>query len=382
MEEETMHEDIIQFRHTLHQTPELSGQEFQTASRIIKFFSRFTPDNIYTEVGSSGVIVVFGKAEAPCVMLRCELDAVPIEEPPNLPYASCNSCVAHKCGHDGHIAILAAVAEALSLNAPKNIRVALLFQPAEETGEGSRQIVEDPVFRQVNPKMIFGLHNVPGYEHGKILVRKGTFCCASRGLTITLTGKTAHAAQPETGCSPASTMAQLIDFAENIREHTGLNNPLSFCTVVGARLGEKAFGTAPARAELYITVRSATDDDMLKMVRAIERETAEKAEIKGLDWHMEYSDVFDATSNDDRCVELIEKANSNRTVQLQSPFRWSEDFGVYTQHLPGAFFGLGAGITIPPLHHPDYDFPDDLIIEGANVFLNIIEQCKQVLSEH
>lgn len=376
-----MYDKIIQFRHLLHKHPELSGLEEQTAKHVCEFFTRFKPDQIHTNVGKNGLIVVFGSHDAPCVILRSDLDAVPIQESSNLPYVSRNFGVAHKCGHDGHIAILAAVAAHLSDNPPENIRVALLFQPEEETGEGSKAIVEAPIFKQLAPKMIFGLHNVPGYEKGQILLRKGTFCCASRGLTITLTGKTAHAAQPETGCSPAAVMAQLIVFAENIREHTAVTDPLSFCTVVGARLGEKAFGTAPAKAELYITIRSASNREMTEMVKAIELETAEKAGTKGLGFLLEYSDVFEATTSDDDCVDLIEKANPDQTTQLESPFRWSEDFGVYTRHYPGAFFGLGSGLNTPPLHHPDYDFPDDLIEQGATVFLNIIGQCKQALQK-
>lgn len=371
-----MSEWLKDFRHELHRHPELSGHEKQTAERIIVRCQQFNPDQIYTGVGGHGVIVAFGSRLKPCVMLRCELDAVPISESSfHSPYSSVNEGVSHKCGHDGHMAILAGVAEKVRNSALKNISVALLFQPMEETGYGSDGVLHHSYFSDYLPERIFALHNVPGYEMGKIISRIGTFSCASRGLTLFLNGSAAHAAQPETGNSPALPLAELMTFADALKTHPELESILSFCTVVGARLGDRAFGTAPESAELYLTLRSETDTDMQRLINLIQQEIERKAKSNFIRYRSEYSDIFDATVNEKTSVELIRKVAGNKFEDLSNPYRWSEDFGRYTQRIPGAMFGLGAGKLTAPLHDSEYDFPDELIEHGVEFFLSLLSAC-------
>jgi amidohydrolase len=264
-------QSAIQLRRDLHRHAELSGCEAGTAQRILRFFQPLEPDETLTELGGHGLAFGFGSADTgPSVLLRCELDALPITQTNGTAHRSVTEGVSHKCGHDGHMAILAAVGEALSRQRPARGRVVLLYQPAEETGAGASAVLADPRFAVIRPDLVFALHNLPGFPMGQILLRAETFTCASRGMEIRLTGRTAHAAQPETGRSPAKAMCRIIDELENLPARQEARSELAFATVVGARLGKKAFGTAPGDAAVMATLRSETDATMDRLVRDCE----------------------------------------------------------------------------------------------------------------
>lgn len=368
---------IIKLRHHLHQYPELSGSEGATAQHIIEFFKPLKPDSILQNLGGDGVAIIFsGSDPGPTVLLRCELDALPIEEINQTPHQSTRRGVAHQCGHDGHMSILAAVGVELAQNRIQSGRVVLLYQPAEETGTGAEAVVNDPQYLDIKPDYAFALHNVPGFPMGQVILRRDVFSSASRGVAIQLTGSTAHAAQPETGVSPAKSMCDIIERLSALPAGIADPGELAFATVVGSRLGEKAFGTAPGSAEIWATLRCETNESMARVVDYVEGVVKESATAEGLQVELSYEDVFNATVNSDKAVDIIEDSAGNQPVQfIEKPFRWSEDFGQITATCEGALFGLGSGVNTPDLHNPDYDFPDELIPIGADIFMRIIQQC-------
>lgn len=369
--------NCIKLRHKLHQYPELANTEVGTAARLVKYLAPLSPDRIITEIGGTGVAVCFGNAETgSTVMLRCELDALPIAETNSFDYRSITPGISHKCGHDGHMAILAAVSQYYSKNRPKAGRVILLFQPAEETGEGAKKILEDKVSQQLKPDFVFALHNVPKYPMGEVFIKSGTICCASRGVIIRLTGKTAHAAQPETGNSPVKAVYQLLPLFEQLPALINSQSKYTFVTIVGVKLGDKAFGTSPANAEIYVTLRSEHNVEMKHLVNIVNDKVKALALEHKLAYSIESEDVYDATVNHDEAVDIITNALNDEPVQLTSqPFPFSEDFGQFTHMHCGALFGLGAGENTPALHNPDYDFPDQLIETGSRYFIKITEYC-------
>ncbi len=373
-----MHNPLQTTRRLLHQWPELSGQEQATANRISAWLKACEPDRLLTRLGGHGVLAVFGKSTTgPRILLRCELDALPIQESNSFEYRSRQAGVAHQCGHDGHMAILLEVARRLQQSSPRRGQVMLLFQPAEETGTGARDVLSDPEFARLAPDYAFALHNMPGYPLGSVMLRQGTMNCASRGMTIGLSGKTAHAAQPETGRSPALAIAALIYALADYAQRFG-QSELALATVVGAQLGDKAFGTAPARAELYVTLRSETDTVMQAMLDDIEGCLQQLCEQHRLTYTKTFADVFPAVNNTAEGARLVTAAAEQCNVQLiklAQPIRWSEDFGRLINGRQGALFGLGAGEQQAALHNPDYDFPDALISQGADLFTAIVQQC-------
>lgn len=176
-------EKLVRLRHELHANPELSGQENNTAKRLLDFLKTLNPDQILQNLGGNGIALVFkGKAPGKRVLFRADMDALPIQEKNELSYASKNTGVAHLCGHDGHSSILAGFALVLNKKRPEKGEVILLFQPAEETGKGALQVINDPQFESIKPDMAFALHNLPGFERHTIVLREQTFAAASVGI--------------------------------------------------------------------------------------------------------------------------------------------------------------------------------------------------------
>ncbi len=369
--------EIIQLRRELHGNPELSANECRTAQRIIDFLTPLNPDVIHDGLGGTGVAFEFAGGETgPTVLLRCELDALPIQETNQIAYRSKVDGVSHKCGHDGHMAIVAGIGKELALNRPNRGRVVLLFQPAEETGQGASAVIRDPRFQDIKPDFAFALHNLPGFPLGDIIVRNGPFSSASRGMVARLLGTTAHAAQPETGLNPVEAMCRVIHQLLNIPSHVIPVEEMAFVTVVGSRLGEKAFGTAAGSAEVWATLRSEDDETMASLVRYAGDTVEEAATAELLQHTIAYEDIFCSTVNSSQAVDIVRRSAGNARVhEIERPFRWSEDFGRFSGISQCALFGLGAGQNVSDLHNPDYDFPDELIDPALAIFRQIIAQC-------
>lgn len=362
-------------RHELHQHPELSNQETETAQRILRIFAPFDPDEVIQGLGGTGLAFVFkGQQPGPTTLIRCELDALPIQEINDLPYRSCVDGVSHKCGHDGHMAIVTALAAELAGQRPQKGRVICHFQPAEETGAGAIQVVEDGAFAALKPDYAFALHNLPGKPLGQVLCKPGTFNFASRGMIIRLKGKTSHAAHPEDGVSPARAMCRIVEGLTALPESL---DGFNLVTVVHAQLGEIVFGTAPGDAVVMATLRTPTNEAMATLVDAAIELAQREAAVDGLELSFEWEDVFGASVNTDegyqRVMAACERAGVD-AVTMEQGFRWSEDFGKFTELCEGAMFALGSGECSPQLHNPDYDFPDSLIPVGASVFRALVRE--------
>ena len=365
---------LVSLRRNIHQNPELSGVEFETATLIKEKLESLNPDEIIVNIGGCGVAAIFnGKQDGPRVLFRSELDALPIEEINDFPHRSRNPGISHKCGHDGHMAIIFGLAEKIAKNRPKKGSVIILYQPAEETGEGARAVVGDPQFEKLAPDYCYALHNLPGYPMGQVLIRAGTFNCASRGMTVKLSGKTAHAAYPETGVSPAMALSDLLRLFPLLASSID-RDELLMTTTVHAGMGEQAFGTAPADAVFMVTLRSETNEGMDLLVNKAREEVERVATENNLNHTIEWADVFDASVNVDECAQNVAQAAStanHEVVWLEDPFRWSEDFGAISACAKGAMFAFGAGENNPQIHNPDYDFPDELIEGGISIFEEI-----------
>lgn len=369
-------ENLIELRHILHAHPELSGQEALT-NRILNEWVRQTqPDLLIEKIGGFGLAAVYkGAQSGKRILIRGDIDALHIPEPNDIPYRSLNQGVSHKCGHDGHATILCGLAQWLGEQRPDQGEVVLLFQPAEETGQGAKTIIEDPLFEQIKPDVAYGLHNLPGFEKGQIVVSEGCFAAASFGLKMTFDGRTAHASQPETGHSPSELLALLIHNLEKKREQLQAVKPLTTFVITHASLGEETFGVAPGHAEIWLTLRSYDDRNLQMMASQIIEMCRAKAKDYLFDFNFSEHEAFAATNSDPNCVHIIEQAAQNLELKvghLSEPFRWSEDFGRFGSVCPIGFFGLGSGVDQPALHNPEFDFPDDILEIGMTMFWEII----------
>ncbi|WP_112323166.1 amidohydrolase [Oceanibium sediminis] len=372
--------DLVSWRRALHRQPEISGEEARTAETVCARLQPLKPDALVTGLGGHGVLAQFrGAAPAVRVLVRCELDGLPIAETNSFAHRSEIQGKGHLCGHDGHMAIVMGVAERLAARRIDHADVLLLFQPAEETGAGAKAVLEDPKFAPFTPDIAVALHNIPGLPLGQVQVRPGPVSCASAGLKITLIGKTAHASQPETGLSPAGAMMRIMTGLQELNSPppaTGV--PARMATLTHAALGEPTFGVAPGRAEVFVTLRAVRDADMTNLCAQAEGLTRQIAAAAGLRAELSWHDVFHATTNDTDLAALIADAVRGQGIACQDqphPMRWSEDFGRFGAVSRAALFLLGAGEGTPALHNPDYDFPDALIGTGVSAFLGIIGKC-------
>lgn len=368
-------QSFLNFRHQQHQAPELSGNERATAQRLLKFLAPYLPETVLENVGGTGLALIYpGLESGPTVLIRAELDAVPVqEENEEITYASNAEGVSHACGHDGHMTMVAALAPWLHAHPPKRGRVVLLFQPAEETGAGGKAVIEDPRWLEIQPDYAFALHNVPGLEFGELAIRNGTFCCASTGLAIYLKGRNSHAAHPEDGLSPADAMCELID---QIGALSRPNDPiLRLATIIHAKLGEEAFGTAPGEAVVMATLRAASQEAMDDLRCQARQRAIQISKEHQLESYIDWPDPFPLNANHEEAVEIVRDAaqSCNYTChQLAHPFRWSEDFGWISATCKGAMFALGSGVGQPQLHSPNFDFPDQLLEYGVSTFASCI----------
>ncbi len=364
-----------QLRRALHAQPELSGNETATTTRLLRFFRELDAGFTFEKFDDYGFAAILSSpTPGRSIMLRAELDALPIVETNQFAHRSRTAGVAHQCGHDGHMAILAEVGVRLAAAPPPSGRVILLFQAAEETGVGARAIVHHPRFQALAPDRVFALHNLPGFPMAKVIARAGTFSCASCGMRVLLKGLEAHAAQPETGRSPAMAMARIITALNALGPLPDRTAPIAFVTVVHATLGQRSFGIAPGSAELMLTLRGERDELLQELITQAEDIVSATCAAQELQYSISFADAFPACHNDPAAYEEILAVTDSEQLQVATaPFRWSEDFGLFTARYPGTMFGLGAGEDVPALHHPQYDFPDPLIATGSGLFLRLIE---------
>ena len=369
--------DLIALRQTLHQHPERSGAEQKTAARMMHLLAQTAPRELHTGIAGHGILARYGNDDGPAILLRAELDALPIRELSDIPHASSVPGTAHLCGHDGHMTILYGVAERL---APRQDdlpgSVSVLFQPAEETGQGAAACLSDPVFRDRHFDLVFALHNVPGYEEGAVLLRKGSFAMASVGMDAVLTGHTSHAAEPELGNSPVPALIDLAQTVMRLPEAASSHGARAITTVIHMLAGSEAFGTTPGDARLLATLRTDSDAFMAVMKEQVGRALTLQGERYRLETELAWKEEFPAAVNEPRATALVLQAVRDRgrvLQELEQPFPWSEDFAHFTQRFPGVLFGLGSGHEQPHLHSGYYDFPDALIEPAVDLFVRIVE---------
>ena len=367
--------DYKEIRHLLHEQPQTAGNEQFAHDTIVRLLQGLHPTKVYTNVGGYGVIAVWEAKDShintishsriPTIAFRADTDALPI---------------GHRCGHDGHTTILLRLAELVDEKISTfnfQFSILLLWQPAEETGTGSRAILDSGILQQYDIRAIYGLHNLPGYPLGTVVLCPHTFAAASTGVVYHLAGRETHASTPELGINPGLAVAEIINRFSGFNEHSLNQSSIQTfkqSTLICVRLGQPAFGTSAGHAEVMFTLRAFTNDAMERLLTDANNAVDEIAARYGLTVSRSLVEPFRATENNPVCVKAIEKAAHDMPLSVvykDIPNRWSEDFAEYLLEFPGAMFGIGSGEHQPELHHPDYDFPDALIEPAAWLFFRL-----------
>ncbi|MDR0731486.1 MAG: amidohydrolase [Treponema sp.] len=359
-------------RHELHRHPELSGRETWTKGHLIGFLRRHTSLEI-TDRGRWFYALYRAGKDRPNIAFRADFDALPIDETIDLPYGSQFPGVAHKCGHDGHSACLAAFAlEIDRRGADKNVY--FVFQHAEETVEGALECA--PLMAEAGISEIFAYHNNPGLPVNSIAIIDGTACCGSTGMIINFKGIPAHASQPEDGRNPSFAVAELI------RCIPGFTDPAAYkgivlCTVIRIDVGKEAFGMSAGEGSLMLTIRSQFDDELAVLRQKIEDQAGEQAARYGLEYSFSFRDSVPATVNHKESADKVRRAAKRLGLTLlegNAPTRGSEDFGWFLRHTKGAMFGVGAGKDSSPIHTAQFDFNDEIIPTVADIFTALLDE--------
>jgi len=367
-------DELKNIRHKLHASPEIAGEEKNTAAYIKEKLQSTEPDKIIDNIGGYGLIAIYesknpGKGSS--LMIRAEMDGLAIEEQNDLPYASENKKRMHACGHDGHMAILLGVAKWLKDNRPEKGRVILLFQPAEETGEGSVRMLSDNRFKKLEIDRGIALHNLPGYKKNTIYVRDKTFALASVGMQISFKGKPSHAAYPEEGINPSVAISNFILELEEIKKKLSDNEHFKVLTITYVKVGNPSYGMSPGHGEVGVTIRAENSDAIDNLCSDLEATIENIRENFPGEIHYEKKEPFAATINDKDGIEMLNNIVKDLNLPIETlnePIGWSEDFGEFRKKCPITIFGLGVGESTPPLHSERYDFEDDLIPTGVSIF--------------
>lgn len=354
-------EKILALRAQLHALAERSGEEKRTKACLWEFLSENT--GLRIEDGGQWFCAVHEEPDAAeTVAFRADMDALPFGDGAR-----------HLCGHDGHCAALAGLG--LLLEGRKLGRnIVLIFQHAEETGEGGA--VCSAALEKYRVSRVYAFHSIPGWEAGVILLRRNTFACASRGMTISLKGAPSHAAYPESGRNPGFAAARLISALPELTDAARYGG-LAMATLIGAEIGAKAFGTAAARAEVWLTLRAWCEDDMEKLISAVQEKARAEAASDGVSVSFSFCDVFPATVNDGgtlRSLAEICRGVGLNSIEVPEPFRWSEDFGHYGQKAKAVMVGIGAGEDSPQLHTEGFSFNDKIIPTALTLFSALAER--------
>lgn len=367
--------ELVTFRKMLHANPEVSGKEYNTAKSVAEFLKTCTPTKVTENIGGTGIVAEFDSGKSgKSVMFRAELDALPIQEINTFAHASTIEGVSHKCGHDGHTTVLLGLARILSEQKPKTGKVFLLFQPAEEDGEGAKAVFADPKFEALKPYYIFAFHNLPAYPLNQIVVKNNSFTPAVKSIIIKIIGKTAHAAEPENGLNPSLAIAEILQESAKLSNNDTNRYDFTLITPIHIEMGEIAYGISAGYAEIRLTIRTWNEETMEKLTADLTNCIDKASENHQIPITYSWTQEFYANQNNDTAVSLVKEAATNLSFDIferKFPFKWGEDFGLFTQHFKGAMFGIGSGEESPSLHNPDYDFPDEILPNAMQLFHQI-----------
>jgi amidohydrolase len=360
-------ESLIAFRRDIHAHPELGFEEHRTAARIADAL-RATGCEVHEGIGGTGVVGVlrFG-ASTKTLGLRADMDALPIQERTNLPWASTTPGCFHGCGHDGHVAMLLGAAQVLSADPQFSGTLNLIFQPAEEGQGGARAMIEDGLFDRFPCDRVYALHNWPSLPAGTIATRPGPIMGAADKFRITLSGKGGHAAIPHDTPDCLLAAAALVQQLNTVIARDippSANAVLSVTELHGGH----AHNVLPPEAMVGGTVRSfdpAVQNRIVERIEQILRGVGHSFEVET---RLEYDRYYPATINDPAAAaDALEVAATVATAALApEPAATSEDFSFMLQARPGAYIWLGqgrAGNSVP-LHNPGYDFNDGVMETG------------------
>jgi len=375
-------EEMTEWRQHLHQNPELSYQEFETAKFVAGKLHDFGIE-VTKGIGGTGVVGVLqgAKGDGPTIGLRADMDALAIEEKNSFDHKSKNHGVMHACGHDGHTTMLLGAAKHLAETRNFSGQVVFIFQPAEEMGGedgGSARMIREGLFENFPCDEIYGVHNWPGMEVGEFAAKAGPMMASGDGFEIHIRSGGMHAAQPQMGVDVVLTASHVVVGLQQLAARN--TDPLSAVVVSATQIHSgDAYNVSPNEAVIRGTVRafdpavrSAVEPALRRIVDGICASTGAEAEVS-------YTRQYPTLVNDERAAAVSQKAGNKvfDTVNISPPQTMIvEDFAFMLEDRPGCYAWIGNGPDTQGriLHSAWFDFNDEVLAYGASYFAALVER--------
>jgi len=373
---EAFADDLTAIRRDFHEHPEIGFQEVRTSGKVAELLTSWGIE-VTRGIGKTGLVgVLEGNRPGRTIGLRADMDALPIEEQTNLPYASKTPGVMHACGHDSHTTMLLGAARYLAETRDFAGRAVFIFQPAEEGLGGARAMIADGLFDRFPCDELYGLHNSPFHEPGQIGVKKGTAMAGADFFDITITGRGSHGARPEGSKDPVVIGAGLVSEIQTIvSRNLGPTHP-AVLSITQFHSGS-AYNVIPETATLSGTVRYFDLEDEKLIAQRMRQICAGFAIAHDCQIEVDIRNVFDVLVNDDEradnlmaaAAEVVGAGNVSEKDDLQMG---SEDMADMLRIVPGAYCTLGHGGSVP-LHNPGFVFDDAALPVGASFLARLVE---------
>ena len=380
MKEKKLIEEMTAWRRHLHKHPECGLYTPDTSAFVAEKLREFGYE-VTEGVGGYGVVGRLTKGSGKrSIGIRADIDALEITEQTGLPYASENGCM-HACGHDGHTAMLLGAAKEIAENSDFNGTVNLIFQPAEENTAGAKAMIDDGLFERFPMDEIYALHNAPFKPFGTISTRIGGIMSSEDNFRIVIHGKGCHASSPHEGSDPFLCFSQIYPALQAI---VSRNSSPAHCMTVSCTeiFSDGARNAIPNSIEVRGDVRCFSQEDQTLVEGRIREISDSICRMNGAQAEVFYTHECASVQNDIECVSNVVQA-AGKAVGADNTFGacdvWmaSEDFSAYLEHVPGCLFLLGTGreeMKLIPLHSPEYDFNDEVLQIGAEMWEALILQ--------
>jgi hippurate hydrolase len=373
--------DIQAWRRDIHENPELLYDVHRTASFVADRLREFGCDEVVTGLGKTGVVGVIkgkkpaGNGDIKVIGLRADMDALPIHEETNLPYASKTPGKMHACGHDGHTAMLLGAARYLAETRNFAGDAVVIFQPAEEGGAGAAAMIKDGLMDRFGIEQVYGMHNGPGIPIGSFAIRSGPIMAATDEVNISIEGLGGHAARPHKCIDPVMVGAQLITALQSVVSRSV--DPLDSAVISICEFhAGNARNVIPQTAELRGTVRTLTPEVRQLIEKRVGEVVEGVAQLTGARIDLNYKRGYPVTVNHGSQTEfatrIAREVAGEANVHEMPPLMGGEDFSYMLEARPGAFIFCGNGDSAG-LHHPAYNFNDEAIVYGSSYFVKIVE---------
>ena len=373
-----LHNEIKDWRRDFHIHPELRFDVHRTAGSVAEKLKSFGCDDVVSGIGRTGVVgVIRGrKTGGKVVGMRADMDALPLEEETGLPYKSTVPGKMHACGHDGHMAMLLGAAKYLAETRNFAGTAVVIFQPAEEGGAGALAMIKDGLISRFGIQEVYGMHNFPGLPVGQFAIRPGPIMAAADHLQIDIDGKGGHAARPHLSIDTILVGAQMINALQSIVARNVDPLDAAVVSVCMFQAGHTD-NVIPQHAHLRGTARSFTPQVRELLYKRIGELVEGTARMYGASARVTYTSGYPVVVNHERqtafAADVAGEISGKDKVDINvPPVMGAEDFSFMLQERPGAFIFIGNGDSAG-LHHPAYDFNDEVIPIGTSYWVRLAE---------